>query len=120
MKKLLLIGTCLLTLSACHTHNPQTGPLVGGLAGGLLGSTVGKGSGTTAAIIGGAVLGTLLGAEMLSSSHSQTHVTVGQCSNIANAGARASCERGVAERDRELQRQAEPVSYTHLTLPTKA
>ena len=46
MKKLLLIGTCLLTLSACHTHNPKTGgALAGGLVGGLLGNTIGKGSG---------------------------------------------------------------------------
>ena len=112
MKKLLLIGTCLLTLSACHTHNPKTGgALAGGLVGGLLGNTIGKGSGTRAAILCGAVLGTILGAELLSSSHSQSHMTVGQCSNIANDGARASCERGVAERDRELQRQAEQRAY---------
>ena len=58
-----------------------------------------------------AVLGTILGAELLSGTLSQSHVTVGQCNNITNAGARGSCERGVAERDRELQRQAEQRAY---------
>ena len=112
MKKFLLMGTCLLALSACHTHNPKTGgALAGGLVGGLLGNTIGKGSGTTAAILGGAVLGTILGAELIGGTHSQSHVTVGQCNNITNAGARASCERGVAERDRELQKQAEQRAY---------
>ena len=38
-------------------------------------------------------------------------VTVGQCNHIANDGARASCERGVAERDRMAQRQAEQRAY---------
>ena len=112
MKKFLLIGTCLLALSACHTHNPKTGgALAGGLVGGLLGNTIGKGSGTTAAILGGAVLGTILGAELIGGTFSQSHVTVGQCNNITNDGARASCERGGAERDRELQRQAEQRAY---------
>ena len=112
VKKILLIGACLLALSACHTHNPRTGgALVGGLTGGLLGNTIGKGSGRTAAILGGAVLGTILGAELVSGTFSQSHVTVGQCNNITNVGARASCERGVAERDRELQKQAEQRAY---------
>jgi uncharacterized protein YcfJ len=116
MKKLLLAGACLLALSACHTHNPKTGgALVGGLTGGLLGNTIGSGSGRTAAILGGAVLGTILGAELAGSTHGQpqqrTVVNVGQCNNIANDGARASCERGVAERDLAAQRQSEQRAY---------
>ena len=118
MKKLLLIGTCLLALSACQAHNPRTGgALVGGLTGGLLGNTIGKGSGRTDAILGGAILGTLVGSELAGGNqgHGQpqqrTMVTVGQCNHIANDGARSSCERGVAERDRASQRQAEQSAY---------
>ena len=118
MKKLLLIGTCLLALSACHMHNPRAGgALVGGLTGGLLGNTIGKGSGRTAAILGGAILGTLVGSELAGGTHGhsqpqqRTVVTVGQCNNISNDGARASCERGVAEKDRAMQRQAEQSAY---------
>ena len=118
MKKLLLIGACLLALSACQAHNPRTGgALVGGLTGGLLGNTIGKGSGRTAAILGGAILGTLVGAELAGGTiggvqpQQRTVVTVGQCNHIANAGARSSCERGVAERDRASQRQAEQRAY---------
>ena len=118
MKKLLLVGACLLALSACQAHNPQTqGALIGGLTGGLLGNTIGKGSGKTVATVGGAILGTIVGSELAGGTHvnnqpqRRTVVTVGQCNHIANDGARASCERGVAERDRIAQRQAEQRAY---------
>ena len=120
MKKLLLVGVCLIALSACNAHNPQTqGALIGGLTGGLLGNTIGNGDGRTAAIIGGAIVGTIVGAELAGGnrnrSHSQpqqrTRVTVGQCNHISNEGVRSSCERGVAERDRAAQRQAEQRAY---------
>ena len=118
MRKLLLAGACLLALSACLANNPQTqGALVGGLAGGLLGNTVGKGSGKTIATVGGAILGTIVGSNLAGGNHGQgqpqrrTVVTVGQCNHIANDGARSSCERGVAERDREAQIQAEQNAY---------
>ena len=118
MRKLLLAGACLLALSACHVHNSQTqGALIGGLAGGLLGNTVGKGSGKTAATVGGAILGSIVGSNLAGGTHvnnqpqHRTVVTVGQCNHIANDGARSSCERGVAERDRAAQRQAEQRAY---------
>lgn len=118
MKKFLLAGACLLALSACQTNNPRTGgALVGGLTGGLLGNTIGKGSGRTAAILGGAILGTIVGAELAGGNQGyeqpqqRTVVTVGQCNHIANAGARSSCERGVAERDRASQKQSEQRAY---------
>ena len=114
MKKLLLVGTCLLALSACQAHNPQTqGALIGGLTGGLLGSTVGKGSGRMLATGAGAVLGTIVGSNLAGGTHGhaqpqhRTVVTVGQCNHIANTGAQASCERGVAERHRIEQMRAE-------------
>ena len=125
MRKLLLAGVCLLALSvsACQAHNPRTGgALIGGLAGGLLGNTVGKGSGKTVATVGGAILGTIVGSELAGGNRGRgqsqqvvpqqrTSVTVGQCNHIANDGVRSSCERGVAERDREVQRQAERNAY---------
>ena len=129
MKKFLLAAACLLALSACQAHNPRTGgALVGGLAGGLLGNTIGKGSGRTAATVGGAILGTIVGSELAGGSgynsnhsphqghgggHNHGHGSVGvsQCDHIGNAGARASCEQGVSERDRQKQRQAEDYAY---------
>ena len=118
MRKLLLAGACLLALSACQAHNPQTqGALIGGLAGGLLGNTVGSGSGKIIATVGGAILGIIVGSNLVSGTYThnqpqrRTVVTVGQCNHISNDGARASCERGVAERDREAQRQAEQNAY---------
>ena len=120
MRKLLLAGACLLALSvsACQAHNPQTqGSLIGGLAGGLLGNTIGKGSGRVVATGVGAVLGSIVGSNLAGGNHGhgqpqrRTVVTVGQCNHIANDGARSSCERGVAERDRAAQRQAEQRAY---------
>ena len=64
MKKLLLVGACLIALSACNVT-------VGGLR----------------------------------------SIGVNQCNYIGNAGARAACEQGVAERDRQKQQQAEDFAY---------
>ena len=120
MRKFLLAGACLLALfvSACQAHNPQTqGALIGGLAGGLLGNTIGKGSGKTIATVGGAILGTIVGSNLAGGTHvhnqpqRRTVMTVGQCNHITNDGARSSCERGVSERDRQRQRQAEQNAY---------
>jgi len=120
MRKLLLVGTCLLALSACQSHNPRTGgALVGGLTGGLLGNTIGKGSGKTAATVGGAILGTIVGSELAGGSHghggghNHGHGSIGvrQCDHIGNAGVRAACEQGVSERDRQRQRHAEDYAY---------
>ena len=120
MKKLLLVGACLLALSGCQAHNPRTGgALIGGLTGGLLGNTIGKGSGKTVATVGGAILGTIVGSELAGGNrghgggHNHGHGSIGvrQCDHIGNAGVRASCEQGVAERDRQRQRQAEQNAY---------
>ena len=120
MKKLLLVGACLLALSACQAHNPRTGgALIGGLTGGLLGNTIGKGSGKTVATVGGAILGTIVGSELASSNrghgggHNHGHGSVGvrQCDHIGNAGVRSACEQGVSERNRQRQQQAEQNAY---------
>ena len=125
MRKFLLVGTCLVALGAFQAHaSPQAnaeqlnvGSVIGGLFGGVLGSTVGKGSGKLWATGAGAVLGTIVGSNLAGGTHvnnqpqRRTVVTVGQCNHIANDGARSSCERGVAERDRMAQRQAEQRAY---------
>ena len=64
MKKLLLVGACLIALSACNVT-------VGGLR----------------------------------------SIGVNQCNHIGNAGARAACEQGVAERDQQKQGQLEDYYY---------
>ena len=38
-------------------------------------------------------------------------VGVSQCNHIRNSGARAACEQGVAERDRQKQQQLENYAY---------
>ena len=125
MKKLLLVGTCLLALSACLTNNQSGGALLGGAAGGLLGNTIGGGSGNTAATIGGAILGTIVGSQVGGSmDRPQTTTTIVQqspvpykqwtpdeCAQLTNPGVRSACERGIAERNRERQRNAEQRAY---------
>ena len=127
MKKLLLAAACLIALSACQAHNPRTGgALIGGLTGGLLGNTIGKGSGKTVATVGGAILGTIVGSELAGGSHGHggghnhghSSVGVSQCNHIGNAGARAACEQGVSERDRQQQRHAEDYACLLYTSPS--
>jgi predicted lipid-binding transport protein (Tim44 family) len=129
MKKLLLAGACLLALSACQMNNQTGGALLGGAAGGLLGNTIGKGSGRTAAIVGGTLLGTFAGSQLGASMDRPRSVIVQQqpfvqqsqvpynqwstaeCGHLTNPGVRSACERGIAERNRQRQRQAEQRAY---------
>ncbi len=121
MKKLLLVGACLLALSACQMNNQTGGALLGGAAGGLLGNTIGKGSGRTAAIVGGTLLGTFAGSQLGASMDRPRSVIVQQvpynqwstaeCGHLTNPGVRSACERGIAERNRQRQRQAEQRAY---------
>ena len=133
MRKFLLVGTCLIALGAFQVHaSPQAnaedfnlGSIIGGLAGGVLGSTIGKGSGKLWATGAGAVLGTVVGTN-LGTRNQNTHAhndnnqsyyrqrantTYSPCARIVNEGARAACERGVAERHQIAQRQAEQRAY---------
>ena len=119
MRKFLLLGTCLLALSACNMNNQTAGALLGAGAGGLLGNTVGSGSGRTAAIIGGTLLGTLAGSSLGADLDNPQTVIVQQpqsynyseCSHLTNPGIRASCERGAADRNQANQREAEQRAY---------
>ena len=119
MKKVLLLGACLLTFSACAPDDGRLATaIIGGAAGGIMGNTIGSGSGKATASIGGAILGTLVG---LSNAQGQARQpqnynnyvsnNLGRCSNIMNTGARSACEQGVAERNRILQREMEQRAY---------
>ena len=137
MRKFLLVGTCMIALCAFQVHaSPQAnaeqfniGSVIGGLFGGVLGSTVGKGSGKLWATGAGAVLGTIVGTNLggKRNQNTQAHsdynqwplhhdqqaadATYSPCARITNAGARAACERGVAERHQIAQREAERRAY---------
>ena len=132
MRKFLLVGTCMVALCAFQVHaSPKAnaedfnfGAIIGGLAGGVLGSQVGKGSGKLWATGAGAVLGSIVGTN-LGKNNRNTHAhsdynqyynqranaTYSPCARIVNDGARAACERGVAERHQIAQRQAEQRAY---------
>jgi outer membrane lipoprotein SlyB len=102
-------------LSGCQTME-QSGikTLIGAGVGGLAGSTIGGGNGNKAAIAIGALLGGLAGQNYgTSNTRRSTHsnVTVRACDHIYNAGERSSCERGVAQRNRERQQAAEQRAY---------
>jgi len=136
MRKFLLVGVAVVALAGCTVHaSPQAnaeefnvGSVIGGLFGGVLGSTVGKGSGKLWATGAGAVLGTIVGtkinrADRYARAHSdhnhdynryynqRANATYSPCARIVNDGARAACERGVAERHQIAQRQAEQRAY---------
>ena len=123
MKKLLIVAVSAIVLSGCITTNQQGGTLIGAATGGLLGSQVGSGTGKLVAtglgVLAGAMTGQAVGQHM--DKHPvvdyKTVVTPlnavasGPCSNITNSGVRSSCERGLADRRREVQRAAERRAY---------
>ena len=127
MKKSLAIAAVAVTmLSGCQTStNAQDfplGPVLGGVAGGFIGNQFGKGTGKTAATALGAVGGVLLGQQLqrpVSTEHTHggsvnqapAHVVVTGCDTYYNAGARAACNRGVADRNRARQRRVERQAY---------
>ena len=119
MKKLLMVAVSAIVLSGCVVTNEQGGAVVGGLTGAVVGNQIGSGSGKTAATALGAVIGAMSGAavgENMDKPNTviyQNGVASGPCSNIQNSGVRSSCERGLADRRREEQRQAERRAYRH-------
>ena len=120
MKRLLIVATSAIVLSGCFATNQQGGTLIGGATGGLLGSQFGKGTGQLVAtglgVLAGAMSGSAVGQHM---DQPQTTVVYkndapqlnSQCGYIKNDGVRGSCERGLADRRQELQRQAEQRAY---------
>ena len=119
MKKLLVVAVSAIVLSGCVITNQQGGTLVGAATGGLLGSQVGSGTGKLVAtglgVLAGAMAGQTVGQHMdrpptivYRKSAPQSN---NQCSDIENDGVRSSCERGLADRRREVQKQAEQRAY---------
>ena len=121
MKRLLIVAVSAIVLSGCFATNQQGGTLMGAGVGGLLGSQFGKGTGQLVAtglgVLVGAMSGSVVGQHM---DQPQTTVvyrngppqlTHSECGYIKNDGVRSSCERGLADRRQELQRQAEQRAY---------
>ena len=121
MKRLLIVAVSAIVLSGCFATNQQGGTLMGAGAGGLLGSQVGSGTGKLVAtglgVLVGAMAGQAVGQHM---DQPQTTVvyrngppqlTHSECGYIKNDGVRSSCERGLADRARQVQRRAEERAY---------
>ena len=127
MKKSLAIAVVAATmLTGCQTsaeaNDQWIGPILGGVAGGFIGNQFGKGSGKTAATAFGAVSGVLLGQQLqrpVPPRHTHggyvnqypSHVVVTKCDAYYNPGAKAACNRGVADRNRAHQRAIERQAY---------
>ena len=119
MKKLLVVAVSAIVLSGCVITNQQGGTLVGAATGGLLGSQVGSGTGKLVATGLGVLIGAMTGQGV--GQHMDRPPTIvyresapqsnNQCSDIENDGVRSSCERGLADRRREVQKQAEQRAY---------
>ena len=118
-KKLLIVTVSAIVLSGCLTTNQQGGTLIGATTGGLLGSQFGDGTGQLATTGLGVLVGSLIGNQI--GQHMDQPQTIvyresasglnNQCSHIINEGVRSSCERGLADRNRARQRQAEQRAY---------
>ena len=129
MKTMSAVGM-VAVLAGCNAHsggfnNAQMGTVIGGVAGGVVGNHFGKGSGKTAATAVGAVIGAMTGSSVgshMDRPHNTRTVIVreprryrrhgsGVCAGYANEGVRAACNRGVAEREAQRQRDAELDDY---------
>ena len=99
--------------------NRDLGAITGGVAGGLLGNTIGGGSGKHIATGVGAVLGAAVGGKVGESMdrppvvvrQNTTNRSTSPCSYMENAGERAACKRGVADREKAVQRERERDAY---------
>ena len=125
MKKLLVVAVSAIVLSGCITTNQQGGTLVGAGVGGLLGSQIGRGTGKLVAtglgVLAGAMAGNAVGQHMdrpptivykeAAPRGAVAPRSNGRCSYIENDGVRSSCERGLADRRREAQKQSEQRAY---------
>ena len=110
-------------MAGCQTssnaQNFPLGPVLGGVAGGFVGNQFGSGTGNTVATALGAVGGVLLGQQLQQPvqhtvqqpAPAPTYGILSSCDVYQNAGARASCRRGAANRARQAQVQAEKKAY---------
>ena len=115
-----LTGCALVVLlSGCNPTNQQKGGLLGAGAGGIIGSQIGSGDGRLITTGIGVLLGTMAGSAVGQNMDRPPTIVYresapqsnNQCSDIENDGVRSSCERGLADRRQELQRQAEQRAY---------
>ena len=121
MKKTLAMAVVVAAsmVTGCQTsltgQNFPLGPVLGGVAGGFVGNQFGSGSGKAAATALGAVGGLLLGQQLqrpvVNQAPTPAPVVVTSCDAYQNAGARAACNRGVADRKRVEQRAIENQAY---------
>jgi uncharacterized protein YcfJ len=117
LKSIVVSGVLLASLTACQMNNQTGGTLIGAGAGGLLGSQVGGGSGRLIATGVGTLIGAVAGSSVgQSMDQKQTviykEVGADVCSDYkSNEGAYASCQRGVAQRNAEMQRRLENEAY---------
>ena len=107
----------IVALSGCNAHggglsNKTKGAVLGGVAGGFVGNQFGRGSGNAAATALGAVLGVIAGQSLTQDVPvQQPYMSSGSCSQYTNQGARAACNRGVAERENQRQNRLEREAY---------
>jgi hypothetical protein len=118
----------IVALSGCNAHsgglsNKTKGAVLGGVAGGFVGNQFGRGSGNAAATALGAVLGVIAGQSLSQDTPApvqqpapfvqmdQPYMSSGSCSQYTNQGARAACNRGVAERENQRQLRLEEEAY---------
>jgi len=121
LKSIVVSGVLLASLTACQMNNQTSGTLIGAGAGGLLGSQVGGGSGRLIATGVGTLIGAVAGSSVGQSmdqkqSQKQTviykEVGADVCSDYKNnGGAYAACQKGVAQRNAEMQRRLENEAY---------
>tara|TARA_R110000851_G_scaffold190530_1_gene341147 strand:- start:317 stop:784 length:468 start_codon:yes stop_codon:yes gene_type:complete len=125
MKKTLtgaVVATMLVAASIPVKANDfPLGSILGGVAGGFIGNQFGKGTGKTIATALGAVGGILLGKQLHRPPHhvpsphyanrTPTTVVTTSCDAYRNPGARAACNRGVADRNKAYQRRVENQAY---------
>ena len=118
-RSMLIVSAIAIALTGCQTTNQATGGIVGGVAGALLGNTIGKGSGRNVSTAAGAIIGTIVGSQMGANMdqprrpvYNQTYTGgYSACAKYTNSGARAACNRGVAQRNAQRQRNLENQAY---------
>jgi len=116
----------IVALSGCNAHggglsNKTKGAVLGGVAGGFVGNQFGRGSGNAAATALGTVLGVIAGQSLSQDAPvqqplpfyqmNQPYMSSGSCNQYTNRGARAACNRGIAERENQRQLRLEEEAY---------
>ena len=124
-RNIFVIAVCAVGLSGCLATNQDKGALIGAGAGGLLGSQIGSGTGklvaTGAGVLLGAMTGSAVGQSMDQKQQAPTvvyqqapvyQVPADACTKYrTNEGAYAACQRGVAQKNADIQRQLEQDAY---------